>query len=214
MSTLSPEDEELECQRSRSLVQIHSQQSNDDGIEVTNADSDRELDANESNCSASSASKSLKKRNLSKAIGNDFDFGISKHISEDVIRKRRRTSGDSRRDTRLPPENRTNQTEKSIAAPADLESESIEVVYQEDSPDLDRLASNNASNDIEMTAANKNQRNHRDHRPLVRNAFKLCFTGNTPGQLSLGPILAEASDEEWFIFFKNCNLCTLLEIRK
>lgn len=196
MSTLSPEDDESECQRSRSLVQITSHSNAD--IDLTNADSDKELaNDDDSNCNAASISKSLRKRNLSSAIGSDFEFGMNKQVSQDVLRKKRRTSHDNRRDTRLPPETmRTNQTEHSPPAPMDLDSENIEVVFQDDSPDSDAFGQKNSSENSEMQEAAENQRNGRDHRPYVRQVFRRCFTGNTAPNVSIGSILVEASDEE------------------
>lgn len=189
MSTLSPEDEEYECQKSRSLVQITSHSHVD--IDLTNAESDREPvnDDDDSNCSASSISKN-KKRNLPNAIGSDFEFGINRHTSPDVIRKKRRTSNEHRRDTRLPPETTTNQTKKTQPEPMDLDSENIEVVFQDDSPETNSFEQNNGS---EQTL---NPENARDHRVLVRQAFRRCFTGNAQPRKPLGPVLVEASSDE------------------
>ncbi|XP_055306605.1 cell cycle checkpoint control protein RAD9A [Sitodiplosis mosellana] len=196
MSTLSPEDGEFERQRSRSLVQINSQLTNVD-IERTDADVDEAAqdDANESSSSSS------RKRNLSTANGTDFEFGISRQpIQLDVMRKKRRTSND-RRDTRLPTPsdaNTSDQTKPSqrVAPVIDLESENIDVVFQEDSDQNVPFGYNNNAEESEMREEpNANGGNGRDHRPKVREVFGRCFTGNTQ-PISYGDILAEASDEE------------------
>lgn len=194
MSTLSPEDEEYERQRSRSLVQINSQHTNVD-IERTDADVN-EL-AQEDDASGSSISKSIKKRNLSTANGTDFESSISRQVELDVLRKKRRTSND-RRDTHLPTPSGTSSSSqtKPPAAPIDLESENIDVVFQEDSPHINTFSQNNSPVDSEMQEDfSVNHGNLRDHRPKMRQAFLRCFTGNTQ-PISDGAILAEASDEE------------------
>lgn len=85
------------------------------------------------------------------------------------------------------------------------------VVFEEDSPEVDQFGQNNAPEsmemnmnagmDIDMDVERRQELtdypfNVRDHRPVVRNVFSRCFTGNTPKGLSFGDILAEYSDEE------------------
>lgn len=201
MSTLSPDDEEYERQKSRSLVQINSQHTNVD-IERTDGDVHelpQEDDTNESGSSKAneSCSRSFRKRNLSITNGTDFELGISRHVALDVLRKKRKTSND-RRDTHLPSPNDTNSSSQRYLLPPpvniDLESENIDVVFQ-DSIQNDSFEHNNNPEDSELQVLNENRVNGRDHRPKVRQVFSRCFTGNTES-MSYGEILAEASDEE------------------
>lgn len=193
MSTLSPEDEESECQRSKSLVQINSQQKN---IEIQRTNTDVVAHQHQENDSIESDSNLmlLGKRNLSAMNSVDFEFSINNQVSMDVLRKKRKTSTDLR-DTHLPNmPNSSDQTKPSLPIHIDLESENIDVVFQEDSIKIDAFNVNNNSKDSEKQEA-KDYVNKRDHRPKVRQVFNRCFTGNTQ-PVSYGEILAEASDEE------------------
>lgn len=199
MSTLSPEDLEYECQRSRSLVQINSQNTHMD-IDRTNNDCDKEQ--NGDNGSNGSNSSAARKRNLPKENGTDFEFSMnSRHTPLDVLRKKRRTSSEVRRDTRLPPQNDANQSEpmeNCPPAPVQLESENIDVVFQDDSPHIDLFGDNANPSHSELDKHVENRGNNvRDHRcRKMKQVFSRCFTGNTPKDRTFGDILAEASDEE------------------
>lgn len=194
MSTLSPEDGEFERQKSRSLVQFNSQQTNVD-IERTDAVVDEA--AHNENLSGSSKSR---KRNLSTANDSDFEFGNSRIMQLDVLRKKQRTSND-RRDTHLPPPSDTNGTldqpnpsQRIPPGQIDLESENIDVVFQEDSDQNEPFHHNNNSEGI-REEHNENCVNGRDHRLKMRSVFGRCFTGNEQ-PIRDSPILVEASDEE------------------
>lgn len=193
MSTLSPEDGEFERQKSHSLVQFNSQQTNVD-IERTDADVDEPTHDENSNESGSTNSR---KRNLSTANGSDFEFGNSRILQLDVLRKKRRTSND-RRDTHFPPPSDTNGTsdqpnpsQRIPPGQIDLESENIDVVFQEDSDQNEPFHHNNNSEEM----SEEHIGNGRDHRPKMRSVFGRCFTGNER-PITDSPILAEASDEE------------------
>lgn len=198
MSTLSPEDEEIEGQRCRSLVKVNSQNANVD-IEPMNGDDDKHLiqEDEQSDCNSSSS----RKRNLSNAT----DFGNSRHVALDILRKKRRTSVETRRDTRMPTmidinssiqPMETNPMENLPSEIRDLDSDNVEVIFQDESPPLDIFAQKNDSENSEIEAISDIQINQRDHRPFVRQVFKRCFTGNSPHSLINDTILAEASDEE------------------
>lgn len=211
MSTLSPEDMEAECQRSRSAAQANSQHSITDniGLDKTHVDddgcgnsveiiADKEPIAHEENS---------KKRNLSLVSGSDFESSISKHASLDIVirNKKRRTSNEHRRDTHMPASNGThptNQNEISALPPpyVDLESENIEVVFQDTSPEQNspqNLDSNGIeSMDVDMELNEAHIGNVRDHRPFVRQVFGRCFTGNAEPSNPYGETLVECSDEE------------------
>lgn len=210
MSTLSPEDQEFECQRSRSLVQFHSQTTDNISLDKTHAQDKGDAADEEPNKEASS-----KKRQLNSTAA-DSEFSLNQNESPDVVRKKRKTSIENRRNTHMPSavnsQSRVNQKEIS-APPIDLESEHIEVVFEDDSPELDQFGQNNAPQSIGMNMytdmninadmdvearqeRDNNQVNVRDHRPLIRSVFKRCFTGNTPKSQSFDEILVECSDEE------------------
>lgn len=194
MSTLSPDDEESEYQRSQPMVQINSQHKN---IEIQRTNSDvvvhqhQEDDLNESG-----SNSTLRKRYLSTVNSIDIEFSINKQVAMDVLRKKRRTSTDLR-DTHLP--NVANTSDRTEPSPPtvhiDLESENIDVIFQEDSIKIDAISLNNNSEDSGRQEAKNVHVNERDHRPKVRQVFNRCFTGNTQ-PVSYGEILAEASDEE------------------
>lgn len=196
MSTLSPEDEMSECQRSRSLVQINSQHENVT-IERTDADVNNELEEDNHNVSGSSSSS--KKRSLSVSNDNEFDFGVSRQVALDVLRKKRRTSHG--RETTLKDASNINEQSKpapTLQPPIDLESENIDVVFQEDSIPIDPIdQSNSRARELSFQDFNENEVvNGRDHRPFVRQVFRRCFTGNTPKSMSYGQVFAEDSGEE------------------
>lgn len=192
MSTLSPEDTENECQRSRSLVQFQSQTTDNISLDKTHANGSGKEPRQEND-----EMNSSKKRNISCSNGTDLELGTSRHTSLDILRtKKRRTSDEHRRNTRLPPPDdleMTNPTEKSPPPRIDLESENIEVEFQEDTSDLNQFNANSMDTDIQM---DQDANGQRDHRPFVRHIFNRCFTGNTAPSFQLGEILAEASDEE------------------
>lgn len=199
MSTLSPEDLEFECQRSRSLVQINSQNTNID-IERTDAECDKDMNDNDGNNDNDNDSNSSvsKKRNWS-SQNTDFELSRNRRTALDVLRKKRRTS----RDTRLPSPNNadsSNQMDSSNQPPAqmDLESEHIDVVFQEDSSHTNQslMDNNHSVPHSEMDEPMENGAHVRDHRTKVREVFSRCYTGNTPKSRMFGPILAENSDEE------------------
>lgn len=194
MSTLSPEDSEFERQRSRSIVQFNSQQTN---VDIERTDADVNEAAHDENANESGPSNS-RKRNLSTV--NDFEFGNSRIMQLDVLRKKRRTSND-RRDTHLPPPSDANGTsdqpnpsQRIPPGQIDLESENIDVVFQEDSDQNEPFHHNNNSEEM-REEHNGNGVNGRDHRPKMRSVFGRCFTGNERATRD-SPILAEASDEE------------------
>lgn len=230
MSTLSPEDTELECQLSRSAAQANLQNSTTDNIilDKTNVDGDGDV---EGDAAAKAADKerathdkkdgpnngivNAKKRNhLLASFSDTFESNTSKSTPLDVVvrTKKRRTSNDRRRDTHIPSANGTsqtaNRTEKSPPPPLlppqlDLDSENIDVVFQDDSPDLiddvPQLNHGNESMDVDMESNNNdllNVPNGRDHRPMVRQIFQRCFTQSAPPTNDLGEIFVEASDEE------------------
>lgn len=200
MSTLSPEDAENECQRSRSLVQFNSQTTNNITLDKTHVDGAKET--TQADNDPSNSSSTSKKRNLSCTNGTDFESSLNRHTPLEVLcTKKRRTSTEHRRDTRLPENdaNLTVQTEKSPPTPIDLDSENIEVVFQEDTPEQNTFNQNTFGMDTNMEVEqepNGNQANGRDHRPFMRQIFNRCFTGNTPSSYHLGEVLVENSDEE------------------
>lgn len=155
-----------------------------------------------------------KKRNRFLASGHDsFESSISKRPSLDIVlRNNRQTLNENRRNTHLPSANGSranNQTEHLPSAPSphvDLESENIEVVFQDedDSPDPNNAehAPDHRNNAVEHMDVDTEPNIHhnaivRDHRPKVRQVFQLCYSGNTPKPDELyGNLLAEASDDE------------------
>lgn len=220
MSTLSPEDTEYECQQSRTVAQSNLQNTTTDNIVLdrTNVDGDEDAaaavtDANKESTShedeePNNGIANAKKRNRLLASASDsFESSISKRASLDIVlrTKKRRTSNEHRRDTHIPSVNGSqamNQMETSPPAPpppqnVDLESENIDVVFQDDSPDPNNslhFGNGIDSMDVDMESS---ERNARDHRPFVRQVFELCFTGNTPRNSDVfGKILCNGSDEE------------------
>lgn len=214
MSTLSPED--IEFEQSRSAAQANLQNSTTDNIvlDKTNVDGDAANDADkervahdegESNDSIVNA----KKRNhLVASFADTFESNSSRCTSLDVVvrTKKRRTSNEHRRDTHLPSANGAETTDKS-APPLpymDLDSENVEVVFQDDSPDLfsdapqlNRLE----SMDVDMQSNNNDllsNANGRDRRAFIRQTFRVCYTQNdlTPESDIIGKIYVEKSDDE------------------
>lgn len=112
MSTLSPEDQESECFRSRSLVQFHSQ-TTDNNISLDKMHAKGKGDATEEGPNNEASSK---KRHINSTI-TDSEFGLNTNESPDVLRKKRKMSIENRRDTNLPSANnsqsKTNHREKS-----------------------------------------------------------------------------------------------------
>lgn len=222
MSTLSPEDIEFEVQQSRSAVQKSLQQNlttDDVVLDKTNADCD--ADRGEAINAGSTASDMFadknpisheddrlnnglaiaKKRNRSLASGSDlFESSISKRPSLDIVLRtnNQRTSNDLRRDTHIPSAN--NQTENRAAQPPvmpilDLESQNVDVVFQEESNLHSPNGSPHFNRDVESMDVDV-VRN--DHRPRARNLLEICYSGNTPtdGWSLGGRILLEGSDSE------------------
>lgn len=198
MSTLSPEDEEYERQKGRTQSQMNTPNANIDlDRSALNAEEQCE-NQNESSSSALS-SISLRKRNLSNADElNQTNFSVDRHNSMEIMRKRRRTSIQREESLPLPVNdmNNINRTEQSAPLLTETETDGIQVVFEDESHDhiigpiSDELMAweNNDDNTV--------QENHRDHRPIVREAFKRCFTGNTDPSCNFGEILADCSDEE------------------
>lgn len=193
MSTLSPEDTEYEVQRSRSIVQFSSQASNHISLDKTHANDNGDSDNGHQPVDTSGTVGS-KKRNLT--CSNGSDFGNNLAPLDVVCNKKRRTSQENRRDTHLPSMSRENVTEQP-SPQIDLQSENIEVVFQEDSPELDSFAQDNSLNAMDVDVnSDQNQLNRRDHRPKVRQIFARCFADSGQSSMSLGRVLAECSDDE------------------
>lgn len=211
MSTLSPED--IEFEQSRSAAQANLQNSTADNIvlDKTNAggEADKEPDARDAEDEPNDSIVNAKKRNhLLASFSDTFESNASRCTSLDVVvrTKKRRTSSEHRRDTHLPSANGTQMTERS-APPLphmDLDSENVDVVFQDDSPDLlhDAPQLNGLeSMDVDLQPNNNdllNDANHRerDHRLKIREVFRRCFTQNDAPLSEFGPIYAENSDEE------------------
>lgn len=218
MSTLSPEDTELECQLSRSKAHSHLQNSTTDNIvlDQTNVDgdadnapnadvavaADNEHESNEED-GPNNGVVNAKKRNHSSASFSDiFASNSSKRASLDIVlrTKKRKTSTEHRRYTHIPSANdsqATNLTGKSQPPipHVNLDSENIDVVFQEDSdPNNPPQINNNGSESMNVDP--NEQYNVRDHRPKMRQVFKRCFTQNTPASDPYGQILVGESDEE------------------
>lgn len=149
-----------------------------------------------------SNSSASRKRNLPIENGTDFESSISRHSALDVLRKKRRTSSDARRDTRLPSQNNVDQSDQEMEQepPAfnRLESESIDVVFQNGSPHLNVFGNNDSLSHLAMVEPMENQANPASDRRCkkMQQVFMRCYSGNTPKERTFGPILAEASDEE------------------
>lgn len=217
MSTLSPEDTEFECQQSRSMAQANLQNSTTDNIVLDKSTvdgdgdaaiaADKEPDSHEDD-ELNNGIVNAKKRNHSLANFSDtFESNTSKRPSLDIVlrTKNRRTSTEHRRDTHIPSANGTQATNRTEKSPpplphVDLESENIEVVFQEDSPDLNNTPQvNNGIEcmDVDMDSNEQlNNLNVNDHRPKARQIFERCYSGNTPSSELFGATLAEASDDE------------------
>lgn len=89
-------------------------------------------------------------------------------------------------------------TEVSPALVNNIDSDDIQVVFEADSHQMDDNSTSRES--LEPVSwqqdLQENNRNARDHRPKMRNTFKLCFTGNTQPDFNFGKVLAECSDDE------------------
>lgn len=211
MSTLSPEDMESECSKGKSQQLSESQDVN---INMSteqapnNAKNRGNDDSEQHHTTQSSESISLRKRVHSKANGdNTLDNSPveqSRHNSLDIVRKRRRTSTENQQNTFLPSLNNDiqlpNRTEKSAALVHNVDSEDIQVVFAADSNQMDDNSRNRDSLAVislqHYDRSQENNRNVRDHRPKMRNTFKVCFTGNSQPDVDFGKVLAECSDEE------------------
>lgn len=221
MSTLSPEDVEFECQRSRSVAQASLPNSTTDHIVLDKTNVDGDVDGEADNADVANAADketasheehepnngivNAKKRNrLMTSFSSDiFESNSSKRASLDIVlrTKNRRTSTEHRRDTHIPSANgsqATNHTEKSPPPlpHMDLDSENIEVVFQDDSSDPNDPAQVNNNGIESMDVEMEPNVYARDHRPKVRQVFKRCFTQNTPASDPFGQILVGDSDEE------------------
>lgn len=224
MSTLSPEDTELECQQSRSAAQANLQNSTTDNIvlDKTNVDgdvdgdvngdaADKELTSHDEDEPNNGVVNTKKRNHLFASFSDAFESNSSKCTSLDVVvrTKKRRTSNEHRRNTHLPSANgthATNRTEKSPPpmAQIDLDSENIDVVFQESSSELNTdpplINHGIESMDTDMESNNnvlQHNGNVRDHRPHMRQVFRRCFTQSGPPGIDLfGATLVADSDEE------------------
>lgn len=208
MSTLSPEDEEeLECQPEQTAISSQN-------VHITQSDVTLNANPNSSLNSVTTdenlETNVLRKRNR---ITNQsdthssglFEFGAGKEAALDVLRKKRKTL--SERDRRescanlpLPNNYLTVMSDKSIPK-IDLNSEDIQVVFQDES-EVINLLDNDENNDLMPIHGSQidchPKRNVRDHRPIIRQTFKRCFTADcdpSPNEI-YGKVLAECSDED------------------
>lgn len=193
MSTLSPEDEEYERENGRSQVETTTQNANID-LDRTNNDINEKDNTN--NTSSGSNLMSLRKRTHADEM-NRTESSIGRHSELDVMRKKRRTSIET---VNLPQMDfdGSARTEESMPIPpakGDIASEEIQVVFQEDSHEMELPSfGTDAMNWDEMEELPSRPR--RDHRPFVRQVFQRCFTGNSDPSMDFGAVLAECSDDE------------------
>lgn len=187
MSTLSEEDEDNVRENGRTQSQINSQNANID-LDRTVVDGDK----NDTGSSTSS-SMSLRKRNHADELGHS-EPSIGRHSPLEILRKKRRTSAQS---IGMPPADVNNSQRTARPSPnvTQLESDELQVVFQDESNDIiTRQPSESMTwGESENIPALPNKR---DHRPFVREVFKRCFTGNSDPSCNLGEILADCSDEE------------------
>lgn len=216
MSTLSPED--IEFEQSRSAAQANLQNSTTDNIvlDKTNVDGDAANDAEKEPAAhdedePNDGIVNAKKRNhMLASFADTFESNSSRCASLDVVvrTKKRRTSKEHRRDTHLPSANGTETTDKSAPPQLpymNLDSENVEVVFQDDSPDLisDAPQLNGLeSMDVDMQSNNNDllsNANGSVRLPLRnwRQQFPLCYTQNdVPSESEIIGKILVAPDEE------------------
>lgn len=187
MSTLSPEDEEFECQ-SESQAQSDSQN-------VSIRDRTKESQHETNNENSSDTSNSMRKRVHSNQNNSEAsELGSSRINALEVVRKKRRTTNEHQ-DKALPMVylESSNHTENPPPKPIHLESDDIEVEFQDESNDINSVP---AVVESENLFSASEHRERRDHRPLMRQVFRRCFIGNSQTSQNYGEVLAECSDEE------------------
>lgn len=133
------------------------------------------------------------------------DSGDRSRVSSlEVVRKKRRTSSDTDSSGVIPDERLTNRTERvPFVAP---DSDDIRVVFEDESEptgnlppiiDLDcPMIDIDADVRPNENEAENDNRPRRDHRPRMREIFKVCFMSDTQETFRRGKVLAECSDEE------------------
>lgn len=127
-------------------------------------------------------------------------------LSNDVIRKKRRTTNvnnKNRRETAMSVvvAEETDRPSHMMPPPIinnEILSEDIEVVFQEDSDDINLVMENNDSLALDKTRRSTRAKPPaRDHRPIIQHVFQRCFASQSqPPSETLGQVLAECSDDE------------------
>lgn len=188
MSTLTPDDEdELRSELEEiSKSNTNNNQSHTDSISIDTTSTRRK--------------KSSAKRN--REHSTESNANESCH-SNDVIRRKRKTTNINNR--RESAENvvdgpESDQISHIMPPPIinkEILSEDVEVVFQEDSEEINVPIDNDIS-----FVFNKPRRSGRtkppprDHRPIIQHVFQRCFASQSQSSESLGQVLAECSDDE------------------
>lgn len=185
LATLSPEDEEELRLEMTNLTNpnvhlIDSSDIPDDSME--NRRSKRNLNINQ---------ESEVSVDASTATENPSEI-----IIDPVVRKKRRTNENGTRKTIAVPIDKSDKTSNLPSATnIDLESEEVQVIFQNESDEISLPMENRLDNDsflLKRPPAAK----HRDHRPIVRRVFAPCFTDASSDDDSTDIVLAGCSDEE------------------
>lgn len=188
MSTMSPEDMEMERNRGP----------------PENTENSIQRKKNESKKSIDTESESIPqgKRHFTNSLDN---AERSHHSQLEVVQKKRRISTDTEMNDVLRDGRISHDTGllPNVAVPMD--SEDIQVVFQEDSEKSGATQRNEDTSYMSMPhglSPNENISENipiqprRDHRYKMREVFNVCFTGGSQPSFNYGKVLAECSDED------------------
>lgn len=192
MSTLTPEDEENECQMNRTCANIpkdierSQSNNNDESVQINDTDASPEANG-----------LSIKRNRISSQR-------IPSESVVDVVRKKRKTlDTDSSGSIKSLPLHQNERISHLPHPVPDTESEEVAVVFQDESESISLLNNENGSPfnmaqniDAAIASNEKSEKSLRDHRPLIRNVFGFCYSSGTETSENLGIVRAECSDEE------------------
>lgn len=191
MSTMSPEDMEMERNRGPPESTQNSMQ--------------RKKNESKKTIDAESEPTSQGKRHFT----NSLDNAERSHQSQlEVFQKKRRISTDTDNVDVLRDERMSHDTGELPSVAALLDSEDIQVVFQEESEKSGIAQQNEDTSCIPMAHELSPDENtsenipirgiqpRRDHRYKMREVFNVCFSGSSQPSFNYGKVLAECSDED------------------